>query len=222
MRGLRARDDPRAAFMEASAGFPVIIPELAASSALTWRHSWMTRLTGKTVPPDPACSSCWPCAAARPSAAGSAATARGRHRAPCRWRQCTPQAKRTWSTATTATAPAATTSRLIARFPFGLYNEQAQLELAYVAVHDRQAGGRDLHHQPLHPHLPDATAHIDYAYYLQGADQFRPQHRPARCVFRTDTSARDLNAPAQSFNDFDEVAAPLPQQPLRRRTPASA
>ena len=99
--------------------------------------------------------------------------------------------------------------RLIARFPFGPYNEQAQLELAYVQY---QVGKPD-----------DATStidrfirtyprhrHIAYAYYLKAVINFDRNIGVLSRVFRTDPSVRDLNGPRTSFNDFNEVVRRYP------------
>lgn len=100
-------------------------------------------------------------------------------------------------------------TRLIARFPFGPYSEQAQLELAYAQY---QLGKPD-----------DATAtidrfirtfprhaHIAYAYYLKAVINFDRNVGLLSRVFRTDPSARDLNGPTISFNDFNEVLRRYP------------
>ena len=99
--------------------------------------------------------------------------------------------------------------RLIARFPFGPYNEQSQLELAFVQY---KIGKPD-----------DATAtidrfirtyprhrHIDYAYYLKAVINFDRNIGLLSRVFRTDPSLRDLNGPTTSFNDFNEVLRRYP------------
>jgi outer membrane protein assembly factor BamD len=100
-------------------------------------------------------------------------------------------------------------TRLIARFPFGPYNEQAQLELAYVQY---KTGKPD-----------DATAtidrfirtyprhiHIDYAYYLKAVINFDRNVGVLTRIFRTDPALRDLNGPTTSFNDFNEVLRRYP------------
>ena len=99
--------------------------------------------------------------------------------------------------------------RLIARFPFGPYNEQAQLELAYAQY---KAGKPDdatstidrfIRTYPRH-------AHIDYAYYLKAVINFDRNVGLLNRIFRTEPAARDLNAPTVSFNDFNEVIRRYP------------
>jgi outer membrane protein assembly factor BamD len=100
-------------------------------------------------------------------------------------------------------------TRLIARFPFGPYNEQSQLNLAYVQY---KIGKPD-----------DATATIDrfirtyprhrnisYAYYLKAIINFDRNVGLMSRVFHTDPSLRDLNGPLTSFNDFNEVLRRYP------------
>lgn len=100
-------------------------------------------------------------------------------------------------------------TRLIARFPFGPYNEQAQLELAYVQYKTGKPDDatatidRFIRTYPRHPH-------IDYAYYLKAVINFDRNVGLMSRLFRTDPSARDLNGPTTSFNDFNEVLRRYP------------
>ena len=105
--------------------------------------------------------------------------------------------------------------RLLARFPFGPYSEQAQLELAYVQYKlGRQEDAtssidRFIRTYPRHPH-------IDYAYYLKAVINFDRNVSFLTRVARLDVSQRDLNGPVQSFNDFNEV---LRRNPNSRYAP---
>jgi outer membrane protein assembly factor BamD len=100
-------------------------------------------------------------------------------------------------------------TRLIARFPFGPYAEQAQLEQAYALLKmgkredASSAIDRFIRTYPRH-------AHIDYAYYLKAVINFDRNVSFFTRVFRTDVSARDLNGPTQSYNDFAEVISRYP------------
>ena len=93
---------------------------------------------------------------------------------------------------------------LEARFPFGTYAEQAQLELIY-AYHESlnfeaaiAAADRFIRLHPRHPN-------VDYAYYVKGMallnsgrglfDQYLPR----------DASKRDPGAARQAFNTFSEL-----------------
>lgn len=99
--------------------------------------------------------------------------------------------------------------RLIARFPFGPYSEQAQLEQAYALYKSGKpedatsAIERFIRTYPRHPH-------IDYAYYLKAVINFDRNVTFFTRVFRSDVSARDLNGPTQSYNDFADVISRYP------------
>jgi len=100
-------------------------------------------------------------------------------------------------------------TRLIARFPFGPYNEQSQLELAYVQYKMGKPDDatstidRFIRTYPRHPN-------IAYAYYLKACINFDRNIGVMSRVFRTDPSMRDLNGPLTSFNDFNEVLRRYP------------
>jgi outer membrane protein assembly factor BamD len=100
-------------------------------------------------------------------------------------------------------------TRLVARFPFGPYTEQAQLELAYAQLKNGKPEDatstidRFIRTYPRHPH-------IDYAYYLKGVINFNRDVTLFTRVLRMDVSNRDLGAPIQSINDFTEVMRRYP------------
>lgn len=99
--------------------------------------------------------------------------------------------------------------RLVARFPFGEYSEQAQLELGYVqyklAMTEEATStiNRFIRTYPTHPH-------IDYAYYLKALVNFDRSSSALLRLTRQDLSTRDLGAPTQSLNDFAEVVRRYP------------
>jgi outer membrane protein assembly factor BamD len=103
-------------------------------------------------------------------------------------------------------------TRLVARFPFGPYTEQAQLELAFAQLRNGKPEDatstidRFIRTYPRHPH-------IDYAYYLKGVINFNRDVTLFTRVLRLDVSARDLGAPMQSINDFTEVMRRYPNSP---------
>jgi outer membrane protein assembly factor BamD len=100
-------------------------------------------------------------------------------------------------------------TRLTARFPFGPYTEQSQLELAFAQLRNGKPEDatatidRFIRTYPRHPH-------IDYAYYLKGVINFDRDVTLFTRVLRMDVSARDLGAPVQSINDFNEVIRRYP------------
>lgn len=99
--------------------------------------------------------------------------------------------------------------RLIARFPFGPYTEQAQIELAYSMYRSNQpeeatsAVGRFIRTYPTHEH-------IEYAYYLRGLINFDREKGFLSRVGGLDMSRRDQGAPRQAFNDFAELIQRYP------------
>jgi outer membrane protein assembly factor BamD len=103
--------------------------------------------------------------------------------------------------------------RLIARFPSGPFNEQAQLELAYAQYKNNKPDdaystvNRFIKSNPLNPH-------VDYAYYLRGLINF---DRTTGIVERTFTSQeigkqtrRDQGYNLKSFDDFAELSRRFP------------
>jgi outer membrane protein assembly factor BamD len=101
--------------------------------------------------------------------------------------------------------------RLIARFPSGEYNEQAQLDLAYSQYKDNQPDdaystiNRFIKTYPTHKH-------VDYAYYLRGLINFdRTSGVIERYVSRSESQARrDQAFNLQAFDDFSELARRFP------------
>jgi outer membrane protein assembly factor BamD len=101
--------------------------------------------------------------------------------------------------------------RLIARFPSGDYNEQAQLDLAYSQYKDNQPDdaystiNRFIKTYPTHKH-------VDYAYYLRGLINFdRTSGMIERYVSRSESQARrDQAFNLQAFDDFSELARRFP------------
>jgi outer membrane protein assembly factor BamD len=100
-------------------------------------------------------------------------------------------------------------TRLIARFPFGPYNEQSQLDLAYVQY---KIGKPEDATSTIDRFIRTYPRHrfISYAYYLKAVVNFDRNVGLMSRVFRTDPSARDLNGPLTSFNDFNEVLRRYP------------
>lgn len=99
--------------------------------------------------------------------------------------------------------------RLVARFPYGPYSEQAQLELAYVQYKQSRNEeatstiNRFIRTYPTH-------RHIDYAYYLKALINFDTGRATLMRLVGQDMSTRDLGATTQSLNDFSEVVSRYP------------
>jgi len=99
--------------------------------------------------------------------------------------------------------------RLIARFPFGPYTEQSQLELGYAQYKSRNneeamsTVERFIKTYPTNPH-------IDYAYYLRGLVNFSRRDTFLGSVVELDLTQRDQGTIQQSFNDFGELLRRYP------------
>jgi outer membrane protein assembly factor BamD len=99
--------------------------------------------------------------------------------------------------------------RLNARFPFGPYSEQAQLDLAYVQYKGNKpddaysAINRFIKTYP-------AQKHIDYAYYLRGMINFDRNAGLLDNFIGGDKSSRDPGFMQQSFDDFSQLVQRYP------------
>ncbi|MBD8878876.1 outer membrane protein assembly factor BamD [Rhodanobacter sp. 7MK24] len=101
--------------------------------------------------------------------------------------------------------------RLIARFPAGDYNEQAQLELTYAQYKDAQ--WEDAYSTINRFIKADSSnKHIDYAYYLRGLINFDRTTGFMDKVSRDKQaqSRRDQGYNLQSFDDFAELSRRFP------------
>ena len=93
--------------------------------------------------------------------------------------------------------------KLEARFPFGRYAEQAQLELIYANFMSyqpeaaRSAADRFIRLHPQHPN-------VDYAYYIKGLAEFNKDRGLLDRFAATDISKRDPTSAKQAFDDFSE------------------
>lgn len=100
--------------------------------------------------------------------------------------------------------------RLIARFPFGPYTEQAQLELAFAQYKDHKEEeayssiNRFIKTYPTHKH-------IDYAYYLRGLINFDRTNGLLERYIGRDQSKRDQGFSQQAFEDFGELLKRYPE-----------
>jgi len=98
---------------------------------------------------------------------------------------------------------------LEARYPFGPYAEQAQLELIYAYYQNYDsaeavsAADRFIR---LHPQHPNA----DYAYYMKGLSSFTEGQGILERFLPTDQTHRDPGPARQSFADFSQLIARYP------------
>lgn len=100
--------------------------------------------------------------------------------------------------------------RLEARFPFGRYAEQAQLELIFARYMSfdpdgaRAAADRFIRLHPNH-------ASVDYAYYLKGLAAFHRNRGLMDRFFTSDPSRRDMTPPREAYADFAQLLARYPE-----------
>ena len=100
--------------------------------------------------------------------------------------------------------------RLIARFPFGPYTEQSQLNLAYAQYKSDKPEdaystiNRFVKTYPTH-------RHVDYAYYLRGLINFNRSAGFLEQYVGQDMSQRDQANMRQSFDDFGALVSRYPQ-----------
>lgn len=99
---------------------------------------------------------------------------------------------------------------LEARYPFGRYSEQAQLELIYAYFRNfepesaRAAADRFIRLHPNHDN-------IDYAYYLKGLTAFEEDRSFFEKYLPIDVSQRDPGAALDSFESFAVLLNRYPQ-----------
>ena len=99
--------------------------------------------------------------------------------------------------------------RLVARFPFGPYTEQATLDLAYAQYKtDKQDDAystvnRFIKTYPTHKH-------VDYAYYLRGLINFDRDKGFLDRYANQDMTKRDQGNTLQSFEDLSELVTRFP------------
>jgi len=99
--------------------------------------------------------------------------------------------------------------KLEARYPYGRYAQQAQLETAYAYYKQNEiastiaACDRFIRLQPNHPN-------VDYAYYLKGLVNFNEDLGILGYVSNQDLTERDPKAARESFDAFRDLVTRFP------------
>jgi outer membrane protein assembly factor BamD len=100
---------------------------------------------------------------------------------------------------------------LVARYPYGAYAEQAQIEVAYAYYKDEEmasaisAADRFIRQYPTHQH-------VDYAYYLKGLASIDEERNfLERWLTDLDLSDRDPKALRSAYDTFRELVERFPQ-----------
>jgi outer membrane protein assembly factor BamD len=99
--------------------------------------------------------------------------------------------------------------KLEAKFPFGRYAQQAQLEVAYAYYklgESAQAISAVDKFVKLHPNHPN----VDYALYLKGLTNFKQDLGPLTTLARQDLADRDPKAARESFETFKDLVGRFP------------
>ena len=100
--------------------------------------------------------------------------------------------------------------KLEARFPYGRYAQQAQLEVAYAYYRQSEpasaiaACDRFIRLHPNHPN-------VDYAYYLKGLANFNEDLGLLGYVSLQDLTERDPKAARESFDAFKQLVSKFPE-----------
>ena len=99
--------------------------------------------------------------------------------------------------------------RLIARFPYGAYNEQAQINLAYAYYKDDKPDDASSTINEFIKTYP-TQKHIAYAYYLRGLINFDRTGTMLQRLTQNSSSRRDQGYALQSFDDFSQLVQRFP------------
>ncbi len=100
--------------------------------------------------------------------------------------------------------------KLEARYPYGRYAQQAQLEIAYAYYKDNEpaqcvaAAERFIKMHPNHPN-------VDYAYYLKGLANFNDDLGWFGNLSGQDPSERDPKAAREAFDAFKDLVTRFPE-----------
>lgn len=100
--------------------------------------------------------------------------------------------------------------KLEARFPFGPYATQSQLDIIYAYFKDGEpdsaiaAADRFIKLNPQHDY-------VDYAYYMKGLANYNREQSFIRRYFTSDPSVLDAGAAQQAFRDFADLLERYPE-----------
>jgi outer membrane protein assembly factor BamD len=99
---------------------------------------------------------------------------------------------------------------LEARFPYGRYSQQGQLEIAYAyykQADQTSAVAAAERFIKLHPNHPN----VDYAYYLKGLAYFNEDLGLLGRISRQDRTERDPKSAREAFDAFKDLAQRYPE-----------
>ena len=99
--------------------------------------------------------------------------------------------------------------KIQARYPFGRYAQQAQLDTIFIQYRDSEpdaaiaAADRFIKANPRHPY-------VDYAYYMKGLVNFQRSNTLIDRIAPSDRDKTDTSTARQSYNDFAELTRKFP------------
>ena len=102
--------------------------------------------------------------------------------------------------------------KIQARYPFGRYAQQAQLDTIYAQYKDNEpdaaiaAADRFIRANPRHPY-------VDYAYYMKGLANFERSSTIIDRLVPSDRAKTDTGTARQAYNDFAELVQKFPNSP---------
>jgi outer membrane protein assembly factor BamD len=100
--------------------------------------------------------------------------------------------------------------KLEARYPYGRYSQQAQLEIAYAYYKQQEAASAIAacdRFIRLHPNHPN----VDYAYYLKGLVNFNDDLGYFAYITQQDMTERDPKAAKDAFLAFKDLVTRFPE-----------
>ena len=99
--------------------------------------------------------------------------------------------------------------KLEGRFPFGVYGQQALLDLAYAYYKNGDADSAVATAERFIKLYPQ-NAHVDYAYYLKGLANFNRGKGFTENYLPIDAAQRDPSSALLAFQDFSEMVRLFP------------
>ena len=99
--------------------------------------------------------------------------------------------------------------KLEGRFPFGVYGQQALLDLAYAYYKNEDADSAVSTTERFIKLYPQ-NAHVDYAYYLKGLANFNRGKGFTETYLPIDAAQRDSGSALLAFQDFSEMVKLFP------------
>ncbi|MBI4006188.1 MAG: outer membrane protein assembly factor BamD [Gammaproteobacteria bacterium] len=100
--------------------------------------------------------------------------------------------------------------KLEGRFPFGVYGQQALLDLSY-AYYKNDDTDSAVSTADRFIKLYPQNAHVDYAYYLKGLANFNRGKGFTERYLPLDASQRDPSSALHAFEDFNELLRLFPE-----------